>query len=355
MTPWESYTQTLEMINQGAMIKTTIPTAVLYIGWLASFSLGLTAQSQVPAGNSSVDHITLRNEHIEVVLSTPSSSDNYRGTRFDRSGIFHKIEFKGHSLCERWHSGPLNVSANDDVIGPCEEFGNERPLGYQPNQPGSTFLKIGVGKLVQPKEEKYRFSFPYPIAEEGKWSTQANKDSITFKQSLHDGEKIGYSYEKRVSLLNNGLEIYHALTNTGSQEWTTDHYNHNFFLVDSDAVGPNYQIDFPFHTQPTREQALFKELIQLDGTRMGFKKELAKGESYFAELQGHSKKVSDHQFAIRHKKSGVVIKCQGDMPLYKLNVWGMRNTICPEPYVQIQLKPSEKATWSLKYEFAIEP
>ena len=312
---------------------------LLFIPWLA-----LAACAQ---------HIVLQRDELKLELSRPGDSDNYQGTRFDRSGMFHKIEYKGHSLCERWHSGPQNPTANDDVTGPCEEFGNELPLGYLTNKPGSSFLKIGVGKLVQPEEEKYRFFYPYSIAEEAKWTVDRDDNSVVFSVSQQNGDHLGYSYRKQVSIVKDGFEIRHELTNTGSESWTTDHYNHNFFLIDSDHVGPNYEIDFAFNLKSKKEQALFLDLVRLDGRKMSFNRVLAKDESYFAELEGHHRTTEDHQFSIRHKPSGIVVSCRGDFPLYKLNVWGMKNTICPEPYVKLKLAPNEKVTWMLRYQFSI--
>lgn len=302
--------------------------------------------------SSEIEHVTLRNAQLAVTLSTPASSDNYQGTRFDHSGIFHKIEFAGHSICQRWHVGPLNTSANDDVTGPCEEFGNSNPLGYRDNSPNSSFLKIGVGILEQVEEERYRFWYPYPFVRRGTWEVEKAPQSVSYRQSLQLNPEIGYSYAKVIELRENGFQIRHLLKNTGSSIWSTDHYNHNFFLVDGDLVGPNYKIEFNFQLEPTRVQAQFKELVSLQGKLMGFQRTLADKESYFAELVGHSKRIEDHSFTIHHLPSGIRIRCQGDAPLSKLNVWGMKNTICPEPYVDIPLKPGETREWKLTYEIS---
>jgi hypothetical protein len=319
---------------------------------LLCFDICLVTVARAQDGNTVIEHLVLQNQSLKLELSTPASADNYRGTRFDRSGIFHKIEFQGHSLCERWHEGPLNTTSNDDVTGPCEEFGNGRPLGYEPGTPGSSFVKIGVGKLRQPEEDKYRFWFAYDVIEEGKWQVEKKSDSIVFSQALDDGNGIAYAYRKEVLLSDAGFTISHELKNTGTRTWSTDHYNHNFFLIDSDRVGPNYRIEFPFELKPTKEQALFKELVQLDSKKLNFRRVLEKGESYFAELLGHSRTVQDHAFEIHHPSSGVVIRCRGDAPLHKLNVWGMKNTICPEPYVEFSLEPNQSQTWKLFYSFS---
>ena len=94
------------------------------------------AQEPQPVGR-----VVLKKGLIRISLSVPGDPINYRGTRFDHSGMIQRIQWGDHELCERWHLGPSNPDANDDVTGPCEEFGNAAPLGYIPNTPGSTRIR----------------------------------------------------------------------------------------------------------------------------------------------------------------------------------------------------------------------
>ena len=293
---------------------------------------------------------------IRLSLSVPGDEQNYRGTRFDHSGMFHHIQFGKHQLCERWHTGPSNPAANDDVTGPCEEFGNGAPLGYIPNRAGSNFVKIGVGILKQPEESNYRFSSPYKFVQRGEWTTEQDKTSITFKQSLTDdpvNRSIGYEYQKTIRITDVGFRIEHRLKNIGKDAWSTDHYNHNFFLVDSDKVGPNYELHLPFEIKPTNRMAGFDETVKTVGNTIRFQ-ELVGTRSFFAELSGHSKKVSDHQFRLKHLPSGITIECKGTSPLSKMNFWGMANTICPEPYTQISLEANAEFEWALDYSISVD-
>jgi hypothetical protein len=38
----------------------------------------------------------------------------------------------------------------------------------------------------------------------------------------------------------------------------------------------------------------------------------------------------------------------------KVNVWGIKTTICPEPFMAIDLKPGEEVKWSITYTFSHE-
>ena len=299
--------------------------------------------------------VVLKKGAMQISLSIPGDKVNYRGTRFDHSGMIQKIRWGDHQLCERWHVGPSNPDANDDVTGPCEEFGNGAPLGYVPNSPGSNFVKIGVGVLKQPEETQYRFSNVYAFVKRGEWTSKHDESSISYLQRLFDdpvGKSIGYEYDKTIRILENGLRIEHHLKNIGTSAWSTDHYNHNFFLIDSDKVGPNYELQLPFAINAINRRASFDETTTVVDKTVRFR-ELVGTRSFFAELSGHRNQISDHQFKLRHIPSGVTIECKGDIPLSKMNFWGMANTICPEPYSQISLAANGELRWSLEYSISI--
>lgn len=313
--------------------------------------LAVSGPSVAPAA----DRVVLKQGRVEVELSVPGDDENYRGTRFDHSGMFQAIRFAGHSLCQRWHSGAPNPDANDDVTGPCEEFGNSAPLGYQPNRPGSTFLKIGVGILKQPaNDSQYRFFTPYEFVQRGKWQVTRDANSVTFVQEQFDGSSTrdyGYRYQKRIVVHEQGFMIEHVLKNLGQSTLTTDHYNHNFFLVDADPVGPNYELELAFPIEATNRNESFAGLTQLNDKTLRFRELVGQERSFFAELVGHQQSVGDHRFALKHKPTGVTIECRSDRALKKFNFWGRGNTICPEPYVQIELQPEQQIEWSLDYRF----
>ncbi|HUP77064.1 MAG TPA: hypothetical protein VM260_00795 [Pirellula sp.] len=322
---------------------------VVLLLFMSNFSVACAQESET-AGL-----VVLKKGAMQISLSRPGDKMNYRGTRFDHSGMIQKIRWGEHQLCERWHVGPSNPDANDDVTGPCEEFGNGAPLGYVPNSPGTNFVKIGVGVLKQPEETQYRFSNVYAFVHRGEWTTKHDESSITYLQRLFDdpaGKSIGYEYEKTIRVTGNGFRIEHLLKNIGTSALSTDHYNHNFFLIDSDKVGPNYELQLPFPINAINRRASFDEITKVVDKTVGFR-ELVGTRSFFAELTGHRNQISDHQFKLHHIPTGVTIECKGDSPLSKMNFWGMANTICPEPYTQIKLAANSEFRWSLEYSISI--
>ena len=204
-----------------------------------------------PVAAEDYPHVFLKNDKLKVKVYLPDAEKGfYRGTRFDRAGVFGEIEFAGHKIFGPWKDkhDPTN---HDDIVGPCEEFGIEKPLGYDDAKPGETFLKIGVGELEKPKEDKYSFAKKYKIVKPAEWKPakqDGDKGTAIAWEMQQKANGYGYSYHKAVALdpQSARLWITHTLKNTGEKPITTEFYNHNFFNVDGDAVGPNYSFAFPF-------------------------------------------------------------------------------------------------------------
>jgi hypothetical protein len=243
------------------------------------------------------------------------------------------------------------------VPGTAEEFGTATspvagPLGYREAKPGQTFLKIGVGELEKIDEPRYRFTQRYKIVKPGTWEVTARKDGIEFRQEMSQPAGYGYRYVKKISYLTGGdapgFRISRTLTNTGTKRLETDHYAHHFMTVDGDPIGPNYTIRFGFPAT-IRGEDLLGDLAAVRDGALVFRKPL-ENASIFAELAGAP--AEQHRITVSHAPSGVSLKITGDRPLTKCNVWSVKTTICPEPYIEVKLDPGEAATWSTTYQIA---
>ncbi len=302
--------------------------------------------------------VELKTDGLKLTVYLPDAEKGfYRGTRFDWSGVMGHLEVHGHELFTPWKDthDPAN---NDDILGPVEEFGNASPLGYDEAKVGETFLKIGVGELEKPKEAKYDFFRKYKIAKPGTWRvTRDGESGVAFTQDMKTDRGYGYHYVKRV-LVQPGtggraaLVIDHTLRNTGEKAIVTDVYNHNFFNVDRDPVGPNYRFEFPFPVTADKPRERFAEVVAIDGQQLRFTKPLDKG-SVFTGLTGF-KPDTPAGFTFRHAKSGLTVEATGTARLSKMNFWGVSTTICPEPYHPLELKPGVEARWVWRYEFRKE-
>jgi hypothetical protein len=335
------------------MIRFAMSARTITFGCVASlFCFGFSASAESPSGR-----VNLKQGDVKLELSLPGDSENYRGTRFDHSGIFQSIEYKGISLCDRWRTGPRDPDANDDVYGPCEEFGNEDPLGYEPGKPGSRFVKVGVGILIQPDEAGYKFFNKYQFAERGVWKIEKGPEFVRFTQELIDKERpksIGYRYTKTVRIKADGWMIEHDLKNIGDSDIRTHHYNHNFFLIDGKSVGPDYEMALSYSAVPAEASQGFQECVELktidrsSRSLIAFRKDIA-DQSYFARLNGHSDLLIDNQWTLIHKPTQLRLHATSNEPLAKFNFWGTSKTICPEPYVLIEASPGKSVQWNIDY------
>lgn len=320
--------------------------------WLVvAFAFSATAGPAAAADD--YPHVYLKNDKLKVKVYLPDAEKGfYRGTRFDRAGVFGEIEFAGHKIFGPWKDthDPTN---HDDIVGPCEEFGMDDPLGYESAKVGDTFLKIGVGELVKPKEEKYRFFHNYTIARPGTWTVSATPAEVTFVQIVSAANGYAYGYTKRVQLVPGkaAFRLTHEFTNRSADKpIDTTVYNHNFFNVDADTVGPNYAIEFPFAPSAVKPVERFNELVKFDRRRLTLTGLLDKG-SIYAGLTGWDAASGDYRFAVSHKPSGLTMRVTGTGPLAKFNLWAVGSCLCPEPYIRVSAKPGEAVKWETLYEF----
>lgn len=294
---------------------------------------------------------TLKADDLVVTVYEPDAAKGmYRGTRFDWSGVLG-VQFGKYKLFGPWLGEPTPKNP-DSIVGPCEEFGMfVNPLNYDDAKVGETFLKIGVGELEKPKEEQYRFMHPYKIAKAGPWKLTAGENVIAFTQRVTTTSGYGYAYTKTIRLTGRGMTIDHKLENVGTKPIHTDHYNHNFFNVDADAVGPNYELEFPFEPTAVKPVERFPELVKLGNKKLTLTGDLATGTIY-GGIVGFDMTAATAGVTMRHKPSGVTVKVTGDHPLKQFNVWGMKTTLCPEPFIELKIEPGKAAEWKWKYEFS---
>ncbi len=287
---------------------------------------------------------------VKLTIDLPDANTGfYRGTRFDWSGVVATAEVGGHTVFGYWKAthDPAN---HDDVPGTAEEFGHDEPLGYAAAPVGGTFVKIGVGELVKPQEPKYRFFHNYTIAKPGTWQVTTGDGWVEFRQELHHPSGYGYRYVKRVELAPRGFVIRRTLANTGTRPIDTDHYSHHFLTVDGDPIGPNYALRFPFPPRAT-DLAGLRDIAAIRGDRLVFLKPLVQG-SVQSQIAGFGDQAGDNRVSVEHAASGVVLRIVNDRPLTKVNVWSVKTTLCPEPFVQIMAEPGRETTWATRYEFA---
>lgn len=288
----------------------------------------------------------ITNGTIEAMVYLPDAkSGYYQGARFDWSGVISKLTFKGHDYFGKWFE-TYNPKNHDAIMGPVEAFD---PLGYQNVKIGEKFTKIGVGVLEKYEDGDYFFSKPYKISQNGDWITNKEPDKITFTHNLKSGD-YPYIYNKIVRLENNKLIIDHTLTNTGGKIIDTKVYNHNFFVIDNDPIGPGYSIEHAFKING--DLSGLHNFSKVDNNKIVYTKPLGEEDSqYVGDITGFGSTFDDYLFHIENKNTGAGVKISCNRPISKLVFWSMKKTLCPEPYIDIKVMPSKTVEWTIVYEF----
>lgn len=293
----------------------------------------------------------ISNRHVVMKLYLPDPINGYyRATRFDWSGIIYSLEYQGHQYFGEWKAShdPL---VHEDITGPVESFRGPG-MGYDESEPGGEFIRIGIGILEKPEEPEYLWNQTYKILDNGVWEVNQGQDWIEFRHELNSKEGWGYIYTKRIDLMKEipGFSIKHTLKNTGHKTIETDQYNHNFFVIDSEITGPDFQVEFPFNISTEDD---LKDIAKIDFNKILFTKKLTEG-SVWMLLKGYGEEAKDHQIKVVNKKTGAGVRIQVDKPLHRLAFWATTTTLCPENFIFLKLAPGEEETWVSDYTLFLE-
>jgi hypothetical protein len=290
----------------------------------------------------------ITNGLIHARLYLPDLKEGYyRGSRFDWSGVIPELIYEGHSYFGQWFS-KYSPTMHDAIMGPVQDFS---PVGYDDAKTGETFLKIGIGMVAKPDEPNYFFANTYPLVNPGTWNITKKPDQVTFMHELNDKE-YAYEYEKTVRLTKGKGEMVlsHSLKNTGKRTIESMVYDHNFFVMDGQASGPDFRVIFPFKISGDARKTADFGKTQDD--QIVFLKELANRDYLqFESLMGYGNRASDYDIKIENHKTGAAVRITSDQTLAKLAFWSAPKTVCPEPFIHIKVKPGETFKWKINYLF----
>jgi hypothetical protein len=289
---------------------------------------------------------TISNGAVTGKFMLPDAQNgSYRGTRFDWSGIIASLTYKNHEYFGQWYP-KHDPKIHDAITGPVEEFlSNDAGLGYAEVKPGETFIRIGVGAVRKPDEKAYRRFQTYEIVDPGKRTLRRGKDWIEFGHQL-SAASYGYDYRKTIRLNKEGFTIEHVLKNTGAKNIDTLVYNHNFFVIDKEVVGPDMVIRFAWTPKPDKP---FANGGEISGQEIHYSKQLQTGETVAADLSG----FGPFDMRIENRKALAGVHIASTQPLTKLYFWSIRTVACPEPYVHIVVAPRATIKWQIRYDLYI--
>jgi hypothetical protein len=291
--------------------------------------------------------------HAELMLPD-AQHGSYQGTRFDWSGVVASLQYEKHEYFGRWYERH-DPRIHDAITGPVEEFRtNDTGLGYDEAKAGGTFVRIGIGTVRKPEEKAYRPYETYEIVDPGKWTIRKHKDRIEFTQQLRSDEGYAYVYSKTVRLVKGKPELLleHSLANTGDKAIDTTQYNHNFFVIDHEAVGPDVVAKFVFTPTATRG---FKDRAEIIGQEIHFPRDIEGKNGVFSELTGSQVDVKDYDFKVENQKTGAGVHFTSDQALEKVNFWAISTVAAVEPYIHLKIEPGKTVRWTVRYDFYTFP
>ncbi|MBP1779744.1 MAG: hypothetical protein H6Q86_5755 [candidate division NC10 bacterium] len=310
----------------------------------------------------------ISNGIVSAELFLPDPSDGfYRGTRFDWSGTISSLEYKGHRFFAQWFarfdpgvrdiqfdpaSNGYRAGAASANIGPVEEFST--PIGYSEAPVGGPFLKVGVGMLRRPQEERYGSFNPYEIVNEGTWNVRQESRWLGFTQELVDQSGYGYVYRRTVSLTKDKPELVleHSLRHTGRRVIETPVYNHNFIVLDDRPSGPDFVIRFPFEVEAARDT---QGLVETRVKEVVYLRELQQDERAMIPILGCGATAADYDITVENRRSKAGLRIRGDRPLTRLMFWTIRATRSPEAFIQLRVEPGSEFRWRIACEFYTLP
>jgi hypothetical protein len=313
---------------------------------LSILTLGSLSFANIP--QKDIPQSEISNGLLKALIYLPDTVNGYyRGTRFDWSGNMPSLSYSGHEYFGQWYT-KYSPEINDVIMGPVEDFS---PLGYAEAKPGDSFIKIGVGVITKTDDKPYAFSRVYSVKSHGNWIVKVKPDGVQFNHELHDKD-YSYQYNKTIQLVKDKPEmvLVHTLKNTGKSTIETSVYDHNFFVIDKQAVGPGLIFTFPFKV--SGEGRGLGNIAKIEENRITFLRRLAAGENvYCGGLEGFSQSSKDYNIKIENQNTGAGVRITCDQPLLKLVFWSCPATACSEPYIKIKVDPGQEFSWTIRYEF----
>ena len=313
---------------------------------------------------SEAPQVEISNGILHVKVYLPDSARGfYRGTRFDWSGIIADLRYKEHRYYGPWFSktdpnvrdfiydGPdIIASPCSAATGPAEEF--QPALGFEDAKSGGTFVKIGVGVLRKPDDQKYGSFRMYELVDGGTRGVKEGADFIEFRQEVHDPSSgYGYVYTKTLRLKAGKPElvIEHTLRNVGKRTIEGSTYNHNFLILDEQPPAPPLTVTLPF--EPKIDAAKNQEFVVAKDHQIVFLKTLTGKDRVFTPVNGFGGSVSDINIRIENASTRAGLVISGNRPLAKMALWAIRTVIAAEPFIDYKLVPGEETSWQFKYDY----
>ncbi len=282
----------------------------------------------------------LKTNRLAVRVAKPGFI--YKRTRFDWTGFVTDIVLDNkHSFCSVESANPL---AGAGGIGLCNEYGIMEPVGFDSTQTGEPFPKFGIGNLTRLDDKPYFFMKDYPL-EAFEHQVTLLADGIQFETLPKDNQGYAAHVIKTLRVTDNNLTIETVFHNVGEKSIHTSEYNHNFVLIDNEAVGSDYTLSFS-------EPLTF--LKETDGSIWFDTKETSwpNGTSGFYGRCLVVPPIPFLTWSLCNKKAGCCISETLNAQPLRVAIWGTASVISPEVFIDLSIEPDCSRTWKRSYQFS---
>ena len=291
--------------------------------------------------------IQLTSKRLAVEIAAPGSV--YSRTRFDWTAFITQVTLDGkHTFCVPESYTPGEGTGG---IGLCNEFGNQKVIGYSEAPVGESYPKLGIGLLERDDAGDYNFFRPHPITQLFPIRVEAAPEKVVFVVEPLDCRGYAVRLTKTVTVKDNWLKIAYQLENTGQKPIHTHEYCHNFMGIDGHLIGPDYRLHFPYPVKveiPPQAPRRMNQDVVFDGENVSLR--ATPQTAFFFLPQGFSKSEGP-QWELIHLPSGVGMREYNDFAPEHVAVWGTTHVISAEVYISNDLEPGETQRWSRHYEF----
>jgi hypothetical protein len=291
--------------------------------------------------------IILENSFLSLTLEEPGRV--YKNSRFDWTGNISQILLeKRFNFCSAETTKEFDCARHGQ--GLYNEFGINKPIGYDDCAEGEKFPKIGVGLLTKNSNGAYSFLKTYEI---DPFDIQIERGREWVKFLVLPKDCRGYSTRlfKKIELLGNSFIIDYELENTGKHGIHTNEYCHNFIAINKSNIGEHYTLRVPCEiTEPSLmiEAVNPEKAVILNQNTVNFNVTPEK-DFFFSPLTTFRSGFGE--WDITHDGFGIGMKETTDFIPEMMNIWGGKHVISPELFIRIDLEPGQKLTWQRKFMF----
>ena len=289
--------------------------------------------------------IQLKNTSLYLDINEPG--EHYIGARFDWTAQIVQITYKNkHTFCTT--ETPDDKLINKRGRGLYNEFGIDKPLGYEDCSVGEKFPKIGVGFLTKDSPKPYDFFHNYKITPHT-FSSEADETRAHFTcETKSANNKYAFRLEKSIELNNNSFTIFYSLINFGSEKINTNEYVHNFLSINGKPVNKDYELSLPFKIETGKLNTIVNpsQVIQIDDDHLTWNA-IPKEEFFIDSLNTSYSGIG--KWRLIHKEEKVGIEERTGFNISKMNLWGSPRVVSPELFFSVNAAPGEQLSWSRTY------